>query len=533
MKYLLAAEADRIQYLLFRSSRLREVVGGSQLLSRFCKEVKEKPLLLVPGLEAQVDVITSGGGSFYVEFENEDGEKAEAAARQFGAALAEAYNRATGGTLSVAKPVEVTAGYGPASEEAGERLRQAKRRGPAVMTPHIPYIAFCESCGVGLAVAHEARVEEEERAFYLCPSCRAKAAERVERGLGGFLKPFYEAVVGQDALPKMDWPHEADAVGEYDVRGYVAYIIADGNGMGEVFGKCGKEQAKELSGKMDDVLREALAEPIRLLMSNPAANRRPQFVPALPLIMGGDDLFALVPAPWALDIARRLCATFQSEMTKFAQGQGIPYEITMTAAVVICKANYPYYLAHQIGEERLSAAKRMVKALARTGTHLSAVDFEAVLGSQAAPKELTGGRRPTLRPYWVADGKVPSGWGLPINALLDWRYRLTLPSRRLSQLRAHFGQVPKDGSIEALQHWDKDLRYLLERIERDWAQEGKHPVRVALEELGGAKLEEWYSVERKSDEEFRRGHGMPDLLRVWEWALNLDHSKSEYEGGER
>lgn len=533
MKYLLAAEADRIQYLLFRSSRLREVVGGSQLLNRFCKEIKEKPLLLVPGLEAQVDVITSGGGSFYVEFENEDEEKAEKSARQFGARLAEAYNRATGGTLSVAKPVKVTAGYGPASEEASERLRQAKRRGPAVMTPHIPYIAFCESCGTGLAVAHEARVEEEAEKHYLCSSCRAKAAERVEKSLGAFLKPFYREVVGEDVLPKMGWPHDADDVGNYDDRGYVAYIVADGDGMGAVFGDCDKEQAKALSGEMDRVLRQALAEPIRQFMRNPAANRDPQFVPSLPLILGGDDLFALVPAPWALDIAQRLCRTFQSKMTEFAQGQGIQREITMTAAVVICKANYPYYLARQIGEERLSAAKRMVKALAKTGVHLSSVDWEVVLGSQAAPKELTGKRRSTLRPYWVTDDKVPPRWGLSANALLDWRYRLALaqiPSRRRSQLRELFDRV---SSLHDEQQWNNELERLLERIERDWAQKGKHPMQVALEELGGVKLEEWYSVERKNDEDFRQGHGMPDLLRVWEWALDLDRPRSEYEGGER
>jgi len=460
MKYLLAAEADRIQDLLFRSSRLREVVGGSQLLNRFCEDM---PSLLGVSKE---DVITSGGGSFYVEFESEE------AARRFGAALAEAYNRATGGTLSVAEPVEVTAGYGSASKEAGERLRRAKRRGPAVMTRHIPYIAFCESCGVGLAVAHETRVEEEEgRAFYLCPSCRAKAAERAEKSLGRFLKPFYKA---------------------------------------------DEKQARALSRKMDDVLREALAEPIRLFMNNPAAKRRPRFIPALPLILGGDDLFALVPAPWALDIARHLCATFQSEMTKFAQEHGITREITMTAAVVFCKANYPYYLAHDIGEDRLSETKRMVKALARTGTHLSAVDFEIVLGSQIAPQAPTGERRPTLRPYWVTDGAVPSGWGLSINALLEWRYRLAqVPSRRLSQLRALFNRAPQDDDRE---RWGRDLHRLLKRVERDW---------------GRVELEEWYSVERESDEEFWHGHALPDLLRVWDWALKLDIAPVEYEGGGR
>lgn len=537
-KYLLAAEADRIQDLIFRSSRLREVVGGSQLLTRFCGKM---PALLASEMDIEANVITHGGASFRVEFENEDGDKAERDALRFGVALAEAYNRATGGTLSVAKPVKITDDSEPAwkkaSEDAGENLRQAKCQGPPVATSYIPYIAFCESCGTGLSIAHEARVKEEEQRHYLCFSCRAKATEREEKSLDRFLSPFYEEVVGRDVFPRMDWPNDADTVGGYDDRRYVAYIVADGDGMGKVFGECTRDQAQGLSKKLDEVLRQALAEPIRRFMRNAGARRVSHLMPALPLIMGGDDLFALVPAPWALDIARCLCTTFQREMTKFAQGQGIQHEITMTAAVVFCKANYPYYLAHQIGERRLSEAKRVVKALAADeGLHLSAVDFEIVLGSQVEPEEPTGKRRSTLRPYWVTGEAVPSGWGLPIRALLEQRLALVgNPSRRMSQLRdlLNRDRVPVPGDVDAQQRWDDEMKRLLKRIERDWTQKRKHPVRAALETLGGVEIKEWYKVERKSDDERWQGHGLPDLLRVWEWTLDLDRDPMEYEGGAR
>lgn len=64
MSYLLAAEADRIQDLVFRSSSLREVVGGSQLLSRFCDEV---PVQLAARLGIDAQAVTSGGGSFHIK----------------------------------------------------------------------------------------------------------------------------------------------------------------------------------------------------------------------------------------------------------------------------------------------------------------------------------------------------------------------------------------------------------------------------------------------------------------------------------
>jgi hypothetical protein len=524
MKYLLVAEADRIQDLLFRSSQLREVVGGSQLLSRFCEEV---PHLL--GVTDE-QVITRGGGSFYVEFESKE------EARRFGAALPEAYHRATGGTLSVAEPVEFTKDYGASSEEAGERLRRAKRRGRPMAGTQMPYVAFCESCGVGLAEAHEARFDEEE-GHYLCPSCRIKTAEREEHSQGNFLRRFYEKVKSKALWPPTPDPED---VARYDPRDYVAYIVADGDGMGKVFGKCNKTQSKALSAKMDDVLQEALAEPTGQFMDN-VAGEQASCIPVLPLILGGDDLFVLVPARWALDIVQQLCRTFQDQMTQWAQDHDILHEITMTAAVVICKANYPYYLAHQIGDRRLHDAKRVVKALAREeGVHLSAVDFEVVLGSQAAPKGLTGERRPTLRPYWVTKESVPSGWGLSVNELLRCRRKLVpVPSRRISQLRDLFDRAPRQIGSGEDARWNAELEYLLGRIERDWDQEGEHPVRAVLKALGvksGIRLEDWYSVDRASDKEDERpwrGHGLPDLLRAWDWALKLDLSPREYEGGTR
>ena len=92
---------------------------------------------------------------------------------------------------------------------------------------------------------------------------------------------------------------------------------------------------------MDRILREALATPVRTLRANPAMASRPHFVPVLPLILGGDDLFALVPAPWALDIAGQLCANFERGMTKLAGGLGnsarwLKYGVQGSGACVTC-----------------------------------------------------------------------------------------------------------------------------------------------------------------------------------------------------
>jgi hypothetical protein len=81
--------------------------------------------------------------------------------------------------------------------------------------------------------------------------------------------------------------------------------------------------------------------------------------------------------------------------------------------------------------------------------------------------------------------------------------------------------------------WQKEQRQLLNRIERDIGEDAFHPVRRAMEELGGVALMDWYDIERTNEEGYWQGHGLPDLLRAWDWTYRLDLTPAEYEGGER
>src|SRR5258707_11919414 len=123
-RYLLAAEADKIQDFIFRAARLREVVGGSRLLARFCgKGVTE----LRRKHNDKPEIIISDGGAFRLVFDDEK------LAREFGNDLAELYRRCAGGSLTVAKPVEYDDSDDPtfkgSNEAAQAELRKAKSKG--------------------------------------------------------------------------------------------------------------------------------------------------------------------------------------------------------------------------------------------------------------------------------------------------------------------------------------------------------------------------------------------------------------------
>jgi hypothetical protein len=553
-RYLLAAEADKIQDFIFSATHLREVVGGSQILARFCDRAEGAPQALgVP----DGDLVVSGGGSFRVLFDTPE------QATRFGEQLAEVYRRAVNGSLTVIDAPEAVdetddAGFGRAGQVVQEKLRLAKRqRRGRRATVQFPYVATCASCGVGLATAHQKRHTQDERPQYFCDTCLAKAAERSEKSLGAFLKPFVQAVIGEGESPEQyTWPGGARGregaqkeidptldVGRFDSRNYVAYLLADGNHMGQVFDQCSKQQMRQLSEGLTKTLRTSLAQATRALkeVTCELMQRRPKikvenFIPVLPLILGGDDLFALLPAPWALDFAQRFCAEFETQMTKLVDGLGLPNRaqlpkrMTAGAAVVICKANYPFYLAHAIGEERLSQAKQITKRLHQGGggAMRSVVNFEIILGSQAGAKPQQGPFRATLRPYWNDEAAVPPGWGVRLEALLAQRLELySLPQKRLAQLRALYYPSALPSSADELPDWIARRDALFKRIGRDERMLEK--VKAAFDALGGP---DWH-VSARAGEEGWRGHGIPDLLEAWDFAYQIDQPLRAYEGGAR
>lgn len=530
--WLLVAEADKIQDFLFRSSRLAQVAGGSGLLARFCDEMPQ--LLDVP----PENRIIHGGGSFRLRFDTER-EAVEA-----GELLAQTYYRAAGGSLTVIDPIEYEEGQYLAASQTGQtllRLAKHARKGASAVLG-LPQMAVCASCGHAPAEDHLSRFRDE-RANYLCGPCASKAAERSlswrtpskERFLNRFLAELHRrgcrVPLGlreekDDESPRQ-LAKDASQIGAFDRRGYVAYVLADGNGMGVLFGKCRTEsEAHALSETLDEAMWAAFSQVSADLHRTLWQDRSDMLIPALPLIVGGDDLFALIAAPCALDFVRRLCGAFEEEMRQGLSKpdlRSISGSPTLSASVVICKASYPYNLAHRHGERLLTDAKRLAKSRQPA---VSSVDFEVILGSdwEGAQTDAKSRFCPSFRPYYAlapTDDKR-----LCIDALLHQRKKLDeiLPGKRRAELRRLFQGVPRDGGAET-ERWNRKLGNILARIGKDESLLPK--VKEALEELGSAHpsapgdLDFWRSL-TDPDGSYRCRQGMPDLLEAWHFLGCLD-----------
>jgi hypothetical protein len=524
MAWLLAAEADQIQDVVFRASHLREVIGGSQLLSRFCREGAKKLLKHHPGGE----LIVNDGGAFRIRFNSRD------AAKGYGRDLAELYRQKVGGNLTVADPVAWNDGFKAASDDAQRALRDAKSRGEVPGTTiHLPYAAFCASCGVGLALDHERRHDDEDP-NYLCADCRCKAVERDEES-GEFLDLFRQAI-GEGKLPfpePRDW---LKAIGELDLTGrrYVAYLLADGNGMGRTFSACPTHsKMRELSEALPQVIRESLAVPCRDLLKRMEEANKKRVLPVVPLILGGDDLFALLPASWSIDVAGRFCLEYQERLVKQLRRLGLSdAKPTVAAAVVICKANYPHTLAHQRGDELLKHAKRMARGLEQQGLLASVVNGAVIAAHEVGlPAEEASSRyRPTAAPYSV--GQEYGDAALSLELLVKHRNRLTkLPGKRRGEFERLYHEMALLQADAAAARWNRGCTTLLKRIgQRD--EDARKALENALRELGGparAEVNYWRYFDRPFGEGFW-GSGLADLLELWPYCYDVTKSLDEYEG---
>lgn len=358
-EYLIVAEVDKIQSFIFRSSRLREIAGGSHLLTAFGDTIKAKYSEWL----GERNVLSTGGGNFRLVVNDQ---MREAVIRD----LRQRFEREIGGSMTITWiPYESET---TVIQQGNRALRQAKLIGD-VPEPlwHSPYHAICASSGEELAVAFRKPIDMPgERERYMGKITLRKGEIDAKVAISRKLRDKLAKLTELKAIQVHEKATEAETYA-WDARQYVAYLVADGNSMGKNFNNCTPEMLKQLSPQIGDTTLNALANAIMHLIHRgaellPARGFERDTLPVLPLISGGDDLFVLMPAPWSIHVASQFCEAYQKGMGDKLRDMKLIGEnenATTGAAVVICKASYPYRTAYQYAHELLGKAKRRAKEL--------------------------------------------------------------------------------------------------------------------------------------------------------------------------
>jgi hypothetical protein len=413
--------------------------------------------------------------------------------------------------------------FAEVSRRAERNLRKKKdRQAQAAWFPSHPLFRLCELCGQRPAESRVMNPGEEHE--LVCEACRVKSTQR-PLAFDSSLCSAAKTVIEEQGTPNVsvELPEDLGAIPrrvrksegpeapltsrEAGDSGYIGFIYADGNGLGEMWeaftgnekayqGRCGA-----ISRATSEALQEAL---VSELGAQFRAERRiweklgsqsEWYLPCRPLIVGGDDVVLVTAAEWALPVAAAFCRGFQALLMgdDAAAWQATERVPGMSAGVVLSGPSFPIQQSFELAKALCRKAKQRI----REGNYPQdpgALDFAVV--TAAVARDLEGQRRQdfrpnssvnlTERPYLV---EPPDGHHLGIACLLDAvaaarTARKEIPRSKLKDLPSVLRDHPRseDDYLEFRYHLSSEQREAWAQVESALKLEG---TQTGLRDLGG------------------------------------------------
>ncbi|MEL5850003.1 MAG: hypothetical protein U7M05_11675 [Candidatus Igneacidithiobacillus chanchocoensis] len=370
----LCFEIKSIQSYIFSSGRLRDIIGASELIDLLTNDQAPENLLdaVLHSIEAEemIQFSRRAGGALYAFSED------EALLRRFAALW----------TLSMqnwAPGLGYAMGWGEGLglQDAFDNARRDLQKRSSVPIPALPF---------GAPIAQRApRTGSVAVEFHRkdgpidAATVRKKAfADLAHAGFVGRFSPP-EAELGWK-----DWPrnleHSEDG-GDFPFKGerrFIAVLHADGNGMGQTLMNIRQAVQKSpdrflnyykgFSKALDASTQHAAREAARQVLI--PARDDSGMLPARPILLGGDDVTVIVRADLALAYARCFAQAFEhrsaTELAKLRkQGiDGLPGKLTIGFGIAYMRASQPFYMAVNLAESLMEAAKSQAKKNVAAGT---------------------------------------------------------------------------------------------------------------------------------------------------------------------
>ncbi|MDY0141567.1 MAG: hypothetical protein RBR97_06710 [Bacteroidales bacterium] len=338
-KYLYGAAVQGIQSFIFGTNKLQDIVGASELVNEICDKAFEK-------FEGSgKSIVRAAGNIKHIFTEIHECEKA---VREFPKKVMEI---APGITISQAV-VTIETDFEEAVNLLEEKLKVQRNR---------PY----NSTTLGLTGIRRARntgmpaVKEEGKDYLDIATLKKRkvafnANSKLCSKIFGDINKIEEKITLQvDKIPsKNDW---------------IAVIHADGNGLGLVVQKIGKDEnlLKEFSENLNEATVNAAQEAYKVVNDKYKLIEL-DFIPIRPIVLGGDDLTIICRADVAIEFTRKFLEEFENQ-TKQLLGDVLKKgnlsfdKLTACAGISFMKSSFPFYYGYNLAEDLCKKAKEDAK----------------------------------------------------------------------------------------------------------------------------------------------------------------------------
>ena len=374
-------EAKSIQAYLLESGRLRDLIGGSELIQSLTEDLLDEVLRQVDP-DQTILFSRKAGGAFYAF--GQDPERIKSLMMLWSLVVQQ---------LAPGLQFDHAEGSGDSALEAFDSARRALRGNTSFSVLMRPLAApvTLRSQRTGLpAVAVDKRTGEPADT---ATRAKAASADLSKMQLMDRIGPEREELTWRN-WPRSLGPGEEGGFPFIDEDRTIALVHADGNGFGELlrqareavgpdperFMPVFKTLSNEIQQATEKAVQQAVAE---VLVPN---KDKAGILPARPVVVGGDDLTFLVRADLAVPFVQSFVAQFESASKRAMKKlnkvglEGLPAKLTVGAGMVFMRASQPFHMALDLVEDLIGKAKDDARECGE-GTPPSSVAFHRVTTS--------------------------------------------------------------------------------------------------------------------------------------------------------
>ena len=358
IKYLFGSAVQGIQNFIFQTSKLREIVGASELVSEVCTSLFEQVVneQTAAGFDKSCSIIAAAGN---VKFLFESKADCEAVVREWPRRV---QLFAPGVTVSQAVVAwDDTTEFGTAVGLLEQKLRTQRNRPTRPLQLGLSSTLRSRSTG---------QVVQQVKEEHLDAATFAKLYEVKDKELSArkTTNRLCEKAFGQERVHDREVAYDIE-----DLEGrnsWIAIIHADGNGLGQVVQRIGNQRDKfqQFSKKLDEATLCAAQRAYAEITPKEGWGEGKR-IPLRPIVLGGDDLTIICRGDLAVRYTKAFLEAFEKEtheklgdMLKgvFTEG-AVCDRLTACAGIAFVKSSFPFYYGYHLAEELCGAAKSNAK----------------------------------------------------------------------------------------------------------------------------------------------------------------------------
>lgn len=488
-KYLYGASVQGIQNFIFQTNKLKEIIGASEIVEDICTIFFEKKC---PNYAEEKVYIKAAGTIRYIFDKKEDCEKH---VLNFPKQVME---YAPGISISQAV-VKLESDVSNPLQTLEERLSVQKNRSTSILNGMglMVFETARRTGGLGVDYTKSRKGESE-----VLDWAQQKKVQKADQANNSLISKVHGAGIKKESLPL-----DIEDMVKDERNSWVAVVHADGNDLGAKIMNMAEMKLsaehflnvmKAFSKRLNDATVQAAKEAYERIILKDFEEEKRKVIPFRPVILGGDDLTAIIRGDLALEFTEAFLHAFETKSKEhfrtFSDDAKLPENpfsngLTACAGIAYIKANYPFHYGVSLSEKLCKTAKDASKKLkGANGLTPSSLMFHKVSASfveeweDIVDKELTAdGVRFDYGPYFI---EPQSGYATIVN-LQHWIKEIGKKNAPKAGLRNWLTEVRDDEesaqqlfnrifSLSKNNHFKRDLKLDSPFLERADGQKFTH-----------------------------------------------------------